>query len=69
MSARSVSGFGEVVGCEEEGLMSERMERGEMEVSIPWEECRCCGALGHEEVARDMSRTISGRTCLPSAWV
>lgn len=62
-------GIGFVLG--EEGLTSERMDIGEIELSISAGLCWliCLGDLGANAVARDIRRTIRGRTCLPSDFV
>lgn len=65
-------------GCDEksawgeEGLASARTLRGDIEESIViGSVCgdEDSGALGHNEVALDISKTIKGRTCFPSDCV
>jgi hypothetical protein len=55
----------------EEGLTSARIARGERELSMAeaWRGGVGRGALGQRAVALDMRRTMSGRTCFPSACV
>lgn len=55
----------------DDGLVSERTIDGDMALSmmeavgIPG----CLGPLGASDIARDMSRTRSGRMCFPSDFV
>ena len=55
----------------QEGFVSERMVEGEIGSSII--ECNfvedSLGPLAIEDMARDMRRTINGRTCFPSDLV
>lgn len=77
MSVSDVASVSVGVGVVVDGLTSRRMDIGDMDVSIGIDcigEAFCwfgggMGALGHRYVARDMSSTIRGRMCFPSAWV
>lgn len=54
----------------EDGLTSDNMIDGEIEsFTEVVVDARELGDLGASEVARDISRTMSGRICLPSEWV
>lgn len=55
----------------EDGLTSDNMIAGEIESSTEaFVDARePLDALEASEVARDISKTISGRICLPSEWV
>lgn len=56
---------------DEEGLTSERIDIGEMGVSISAGLCWLLylGDFGANAVARDIKSTMRGRTCFPSACV
>ncbi len=55
----------------DEGLTSANMDIGEIALSMSGELCKplYLGDLGAKAVALDMSSTIIGRTCFPSACV